>query len=301
MSDVKTTMGPTASVIDGILQQNSTLKKTKTAEEMNALGKDAFLQLLVCQMENQDPLEPTSDTEWISQLASFSSLEEMQKMSQVMTNSQALNLVGQEVILNTKVGNEETKTVSGQVDYVTMKGGKAYLSVKGELYPMDDLVSIIDYNYLMENYAPKVETSNATYDRANPSDVTFKVSMGKEQGEATAIAIVINDEMIPAEYVSIEEDGTVTIAAKAFEELKVGSYTPMIVFNDSFNTTSTGNFLLVVTDSSESGSEGDGTEGSGGAEGGSGTGGSEGTGGSGSVTEGTGDSAGIGSTGTGTK
>ena len=271
MSATKTTMGPTASVIDGILEQNDKLNKPKTAEEMNALGKDAFLQLLVCQMENQDPLEPTSDTEWISQLASFSSLEEMQKMSQVMTNSQALNLVGQEVILNTKVGSGETKTISGQVDYVTMKGGQAYLSVKGELYPMDDLVSIIDYNYLKENYMPKVETSNAAYDLANPADVTFKVNMGKEQGKATAIAVVIDEEVIPAEYVSIDEDGTVTIAAKALEELKVGSYTPMVVFNDSYNTTSTGNFLLVVTESSEGSSDGSGTEGD------SGTGGTEGT------------------------
>ena len=71
--------------------------------------------------------------------------------------------------------------------------------------------------------------------------------------------------------VSIDEDGTVTIAAKALEELKVGSYTPMVVFNDSYNTTSTGNFLLVVTDSSEGSSDGSGTEGD------SGTGGTEGT------------------------
>ena len=42
------------------------------------LGKDEFLQLLVCQMKNQDPLEPEKDTQFIAQLAQFSALEQMQ-------------------------------------------------------------------------------------------------------------------------------------------------------------------------------------------------------------------------------
>ena len=50
----------------------------------NELGKDAFLQILVAQLANQDPLSPTSDTEFIAQMAQFSSLEQMQNMNASM-------------------------------------------------------------------------------------------------------------------------------------------------------------------------------------------------------------------------
>ena len=119
---------------------DNTSKPTKGTSE---LGKDAFLQLLVAQMKYQDPLNPTSDTEWISQLATFSSLEEMQNMSATMSNSQALNLVGEMVIIN-----NENKLIGGKVDYVTLVGGKAYLAVKGELYSIDDLDTVASEEYL---------------------------------------------------------------------------------------------------------------------------------------------------------
>jgi len=45
---------------------------------VNALGKDAFMNLLVTQMQHQNPLEPQADGEFLAQLAQFSSLEQLQ-------------------------------------------------------------------------------------------------------------------------------------------------------------------------------------------------------------------------------
>ena len=68
-----------APVVNGqvVSDYTSTNQKESTLGT-DKLGKDAFLTLLVTQMQYQDPLKPSTDTEFISQLAQFSSLEEIE-------------------------------------------------------------------------------------------------------------------------------------------------------------------------------------------------------------------------------
>lgn len=123
---------------------NSKVKKTGNS----SLDKDAFLQLLVAQMKYQDPLEPTSNTEYISQFATFSELEQMQNMSATLELSRASSLVGQTVMMKVTDSEGRTKTVQGNVDYVIYESGKAYLSIGGEPYSLDDLDTVADKKYL---------------------------------------------------------------------------------------------------------------------------------------------------------
>jgi len=152
-------MALTAQYVDGELitrsmQSNQNTKgvnskeNTETAKGSGDLDKDAFLQLLVAQMKYQDPLEPTSNTEYISQYATFSELEQMQNMSGNLTLSRASETVGKEVIIETTKENGETETVQGYVEKVVYNGSKAYLSIDGSLYSIDDLKQVIDSEYL---------------------------------------------------------------------------------------------------------------------------------------------------------
>ena len=69
-------MAVNAVVKDGEIQQTAAETSAKKATKSNSgMDKDAFLQLLVAQMKYQDPLEPTSNTEYISQYATFSQVE----------------------------------------------------------------------------------------------------------------------------------------------------------------------------------------------------------------------------------
>jgi flagellar basal-body rod modification protein FlgD len=52
-----------------------------TALKRSSLGKDAFLQLLVTQLQHQDPTKPQADAEFIAQLAQFSSLEKLTQIA----------------------------------------------------------------------------------------------------------------------------------------------------------------------------------------------------------------------------
>ena len=145
-------MGAVQQVVNGEFvssKAEDSLKKSVEKKTGNdSLGKDAFLQLLVAQMKYQDPLEPTSNTEYISQFATFSELEQMQNMSATLELSRASGLVGQTVLMKIKDSTGRETTVQGNVDYVVYENNKAYLSIGGELYSMDDLDTVADEKYL---------------------------------------------------------------------------------------------------------------------------------------------------------
>ncbi len=125
--------------------QSSLAGMTGSAGDMD---KDSFLQLLVAQMKYQDPLEPTSNTEYIAQYAQFTQVEELQNMSASMDLMRASSLVGKEVYMKvTSATTGETSYVTGRVDYVVYEGGKAYLSINESLYALDDLDTIVDGEY----------------------------------------------------------------------------------------------------------------------------------------------------------
>lgn len=134
-----------APVKDGVIQMNGTREeesvKTKKSSG-NTLDKEAFLKLLVAQMQYQDPLEPTSNTEFIAQYAQFSQVESLQNMSASMDLQRASSLVGQEVYVRTDSGY-----VQGKVDYVSFEGGKAYVYINEEAYPLDDVETVLDPQY----------------------------------------------------------------------------------------------------------------------------------------------------------
>jgi flagellar basal-body rod modification protein FlgD len=85
----------------------STVVSNDTATSMDSM----FMQLLVAQIQNQDPLNPTDGTEYVNQLAQLSQVQSMEGMSQIMANNMVMmdniqtlstsNLVGQDVMVQT--------------------------------------------------------------------------------------------------------------------------------------------------------------------------------------------------------
>ena len=144
-----------AQMVNGELVYSSTkttesgnTKAATPAEGKSSMDKDAFLQLLVAEMKYQDPLEPTSNTEYIAQFTTFSELEQMQNMSASMDLQRASNLVGQYVLINHESETTgESQQFMGKVDYVFYEGGKAYLHVGNNDYSLDELDSVIDAAY----------------------------------------------------------------------------------------------------------------------------------------------------------
>lgn len=93
-----------------------------SASQTSAMGKEDFLNLLIAQLQNQDPLNPTDSTEFTAQLAQFSSLEQLGNVNQNLmelkdfqasiNNSQAVSLIGKAI---TADGNSIELTDDGPV------------------------------------------------------------------------------------------------------------------------------------------------------------------------------------------
>lgn len=178
-------MGAVANIEDGkVVADTSKTDQRKSTVGTGALGKDAFLQLLVTQMQYQDPLNPSTDTEYIAQLAQFSALEEMQNLNTTLSNQNAFGLVGKNVII--AVGASEgkvTDTIAGYVQYVEMKDGKAYLAINEKLYSIDDLDTVIDDKYLdsiINGDKDEDKTENDTTDSDDKEDNKDETSEDKK-------------------------------------------------------------------------------------------------------------------------
>lgn len=219
-----------AAVVDGVLQQkvNETKEEKKKAgkTDTSSLDKDAFLQLLVAQMKYQDPLEPTSNTEYISQYATFSELEQMQNMSNTMELTRAANMVGQTVSVESVDSNGKATSDMGVVDYISYENGKAMIWVNGNSYTLDEVVEIADAEYV-EAYSmavtvktavdklptipnltignrEAVESIQKTYDSMNDYQKSFIASELKEQIDAYVTKM---DELIKLEELSKGDGG----------------------------------------------------------------------------------------------
>lgn len=107
------------------------------------LGKDDFLKLLITQLSNQDPTSPMEDTQFISQMAQFSSLEQMtnmnesfNKMAAIINSSQATSTLGKTVEVD--LGD----TTSQGVVEATSFGANPQVMVNGMYYDLNKIKAV---------------------------------------------------------------------------------------------------------------------------------------------------------------
>lgn len=108
-------------------------------------NKNQFLLLLINELRNQDPTAPTDEKQTLSQLAQFSSLEEMQNLNQTLSASSGFSQVAQSAALIGKTvstATDSTAGVSGVVTSVSLSGGKTFLQFDGQSVDASTITSI---------------------------------------------------------------------------------------------------------------------------------------------------------------
>lgn len=140
-------------MIDGISVNDATQSYSST-RDAQTLDKDAFTQLLVTQLQNQDPMSPQSNDELAAQLAQFSSLEQMELVNENLVgiarldqnNALLAQITGASALVGQTVSYEDPTTgglVEGEVEYAKVQDGVVYLGVGGEDVPLGLVAEIL--------------------------------------------------------------------------------------------------------------------------------------------------------------
>jgi flagellar basal-body rod modification protein FlgD len=116
----------------GITSTDSATNNSQT------LNQKDFLQLLVSQMENQDPMNPQSDTEMASQMAQFTALTQASASSASLAMMQANSLIGSTVTLQV----DSQTTATGAVQGVVLQNGTPEILVNGTTYTLGQVTSV---------------------------------------------------------------------------------------------------------------------------------------------------------------
>jgi flagellar basal-body rod modification protein FlgD len=127
------------------------------------LTQNDFLQLLVAQMENQDPLQPQSDTEMASQMAQFTSLSQTTAMSSSLSMMQANSLIGSSVTV--QIPNTQN-TTSGVVQSVLLgaqsSDGTPQIMVNGTAYDLSQVLSVTPATTSQTSSSTSTSSSNSS-------------------------------------------------------------------------------------------------------------------------------------------
>lgn len=127
-------------------------------KDNQTLGKDQFLKILITQLQNQDPMQPLQDKEFIAQMAQFTSVEQLMNISSQLTSmNQSLGtvsgLIGKEVTwmddgstgdYSVDHGNPDLKINSGVVESIIIRNGVQYAKVGAKDIELTRILEIKD-------------------------------------------------------------------------------------------------------------------------------------------------------------
>jgi flagellar basal-body rod modification protein FlgD len=130
----------------GVVEKAADSTGTRTVNK--ELDRDAFLQLLTLQMQNQDPMSPMDNTQMVAQLAQFSSLEQMNTLNTSFTGLKTEmdhlnflstnNLIGRTILGADTDGN----AVQGKVEKVVMLDGAVSVLAAGKTVPVESILQV---------------------------------------------------------------------------------------------------------------------------------------------------------------
>jgi len=140
-------MEPKTGSIGNILENRVKYADLFQDKRNSDISIETFYQLLIAEMTNQDPMDPMSNTEFVSQMAAFTSLQVQQEALYYNNSNYATSLAGKTVIVARSTGGEGLDVQTGVVTNVNLSGGEFLITVNGQEYPLKNIMEVQDNSY----------------------------------------------------------------------------------------------------------------------------------------------------------
>lgn len=112
------------------------------SKDKNEVTMESFLQLMIAQLKNQDFNNPVDDTQYLTQLAQFSSLKAMQELTQYSKTAYATSLVGKEVTASKMGLGGNLETVSGVVTKISLVNNEFGVFIDDQMFSLNQIMEI---------------------------------------------------------------------------------------------------------------------------------------------------------------
>jgi len=122
---------------------NTTSSNTVQTDDSTSLSMTDFFELLCAELQNQSMLDPVSNSEFIGQMAQFSTLTKIEELTAANQMSYAVSLLGKSVtVSSTDETTGDTQTATGTVDNVAFSDNVAYIEIDGGYYLASDVIEV---------------------------------------------------------------------------------------------------------------------------------------------------------------
>lgn len=140
-----------------------------------AVSMEDFLTLMVAQLKNQDFMNPVDDTQYVTQLAQISTMQQMEEMAYNAKSTYVTSLVGKTVTAAKFTVAGDLKKTEGVVNKVSLLDGKFVIYVEGESYGMDEIMEIRTEAPEKDGTEPPDSEGSGDGDGENPGDKDSKI------------------------------------------------------------------------------------------------------------------------------
>jgi len=111
-------------------------------KDKNEVSMESFLQLMTAQLRNQDFNNPVDDTQFVTQLAQFTTLKSMQELTQNSKTAYAASLVGKAVTASKMSIGGNLNTVSGVVTKISLVNNEFGVFIGDEMFTLEQIMEI---------------------------------------------------------------------------------------------------------------------------------------------------------------